>query len=138
MFCPWLCLKIIFYLYIAQDLFKIECFENSCNLKAFITFLIFKNWSIWSIYCVKRVRIRSYSGPHFSCIFPHSHWIERDTPYLPVFSPNAGKSGRNLDQNKITNFFFFASPSKSMIITIKTVYASVCKISKKSQSCMEL
>ena len=24
-------------------------------------------------------------------IFPHSHWIRRDTPYLSVSSPNAGK-----------------------------------------------
>ena len=24
-------------------------------------------------------------------IFPHSDWIRRDTPYLSVFSPNAGK-----------------------------------------------
>ena len=23
--------------------------------------------------------------------FPHSYWIWRDTPYLSVFSPNAGK-----------------------------------------------
>ena len=30
---------------------------------------------------VKRVRIRSYSGPHFSRIFPYSDWIRRDTPY---------------------------------------------------------
>ena len=28
--------------------------------------------------CVKSVRIRSYSGPYFSCIFPHSEWIRRD------------------------------------------------------------
>ena len=27
-------------------------------------------------------------------IFPHSDWIWRDTEYLSVFSPNAGKSGR--------------------------------------------
>ena len=27
------------------------------------------------------------------CIFPHSDWIRRDTPYLSVFSPNAGKCG---------------------------------------------
>ena len=33
-------------------------------------------------YGVKRVRIRSYSGPHFSRIFPHSDWIRRDTPYF--------------------------------------------------------
>ena len=26
-------------------------------------------------------------------IFPHSDWIWRDTPYLSVFSPNAGKYG---------------------------------------------
>ena len=26
-------------------------------------------------------------------IFPHSGWIQRDTPYLSVFSPNAGKCG---------------------------------------------
>ena len=26
-------------------------------------------------------------------IFPHSDWIRRDTEYLSVFSPNAGKYG---------------------------------------------
>ena len=26
-------------------------------------------------------------------IFPYSGWIQRDTPYLSVFSPNAGKCG---------------------------------------------
>ena len=40
------------------------------------------------IHYVKRVRIRSYSGPHFSRIFLHSDWIRRDTS---VFSPDAGK-----------------------------------------------
>ena len=30
---------------------------------------------------VKRVLIRSYSGPHFSRIFLHSNWIRRDTVY---------------------------------------------------------
>ena len=29
--------------------------------------------------CVKCVRIRKFSGPHFSRIFPHSNWIRRDT-----------------------------------------------------------
>ena len=42
------------------------------------------------IHCVKSVRIRSCSSPHFSRIFPHSDWIRRDT-YLSVFSPNVGK-----------------------------------------------
>ena len=27
------------------------------------------------------------------CIFPHSDWIQRDTTYFSVFSPNAGKYG---------------------------------------------
>ena len=27
------------------------------------------------------------------CIFPHSDWIRRDTPYLSVFCPNTGKYG---------------------------------------------
>ena len=35
-------------------------------------------------HCVKRIQIRS---------FPHSHWIRRDTPYLSVLTPNAGKNG---------------------------------------------
>ena len=62
-------------------------------------------WQEWSrlkkgqYHCVKSVRIRSYSGPHFSCIFPHSDWIWRDTECLSVFSPNAGKCGKNADQN---------------------------------------
>ena len=50
------------------------------------------------MHCVKRVRIRSYSGPHLSRISPHSDWIRRDTEYLSVFSPNAGKCGKNADQ----------------------------------------
>ena len=35
----------------------------------------------------KRVRIRSF----FGLCLPHSDWIRRDTEYLYVFSPNAGK-----------------------------------------------
>ena len=42
-------------------------------------------------HCVKSVRIRSYSGPHFSRIFSHSDWIRRDTEHLSVFRPQAGK-----------------------------------------------
>ena len=48
---------------------------------------------------VKSVRIGSYSGPHFSHIFPHSDWIRRDTQYLSVFRPNAEKCEKNADQN---------------------------------------
>ena len=71
-----------------------------------IPYLMFIKWkiiwetiSIFAYHCVKRVRIRSYSGPHFSRNFPHSDWIRRDTEYLSVFSPNAGNCEKNADQN---------------------------------------
>ena len=48
-------------------------------------------------HCIKSVRIRSYSGPHFSHIFPHSDQIRRD--HLSVFSPNAEKCEKNADEN---------------------------------------
>ena len=57
------------------------------------------NAPAFSIHYAKSVRIRSYSGPHFSRIFPHLDWIWRDTEYLPVFGPNAEKCGKNADQN---------------------------------------
>ena len=31
------------------------------------------------MHCIKSVHIRSYSGPHFSRIFPHLDWTRRDT-----------------------------------------------------------
>ena len=50
---------------------------------------------------VKSVRIRSYSGPHLSRIFLHF------TPYLSLFSTNAGKCGKNADQNNSEYELFF-------------------------------
>ena len=50
--------------------------------------------SMTNCICVKSVCIRSYSGQHFSRIFTYSNWIQRDTPYLSVFSANSGKSGQ--------------------------------------------
>ena len=35
----------------------------------------------------------SVFGDFLVGIFPHLDWIRRDTPYLSVFSPNAGKYG---------------------------------------------
>ena len=40
-------------------------------------------------HCVKSVRIRSF----LVRTFPHLDWITKDTRYLSVFSPNAGKHG---------------------------------------------
>ena len=61
---------------------------------------------LWNIFCTlvrphfaKSIRIRSYSGPNFFRIFPRSDWIRRDTPYLSVISSDAGKYGKNANQN---------------------------------------
>ena len=48
--------------------------------------------------CGKSVRIWSYFGPHFPCIFPHSDWMRRDMEGLSVFILNDGKCGKNADQ----------------------------------------
>ena len=71
-----------------------------------------------SIHCVKSVRIWSYSGPHFSSIFPHSNWIRRDTDYLFVFSPNAGKCGKNANQNNSEYGFFLRRDSLRLVFLI--------------------
>ena len=60
---------------------------------------------------VKRVRIRSYSGPYLAQIFLHSDCIRRDTE-KHVFSPNAGKSGKNADQNNSEYGLFLHSERK--------------------------
>ena len=62
-------------------------------------------------HCVKSVRIRSYSGLHFPRIFPHLDWTWRDTPYLSVFSPNAGKCRKNAGQNNSEYWYFLRSES---------------------------
>ena len=49
-----------------------------------------KGKDVSKFYCVKRVRIRSFSGPYFPAFGLNK---ERYTPYLSVFSPNAGKYG---------------------------------------------
>ena len=80
-----------------------EIHQNKSSLCVFIvTFDLIHPIDLLSsgnFHCVRSVRIRSYSGPHFSRIFPHLDWIRRDTRYLCVFSSNAGKCGRNADQN---------------------------------------
>ena len=47
------------------------------------------------LHCVKM----SVFGVILVCIFPHSDWTRRDTPYLCVFSPNAGKYGPEFSPN---------------------------------------
>ena len=63
----------------------------------------------------------------FSRISPHSDWIRRDTPqrysvrrgtpYLSVFSPNAGKCEKNMDQNNSECGHFLRSVCSPDILT---------------------
>ena len=89
----------------ALSLFSIEAFNHS------------KPTTQSRLRCVKRVRIRSYSGPHFTRIFSHLDWIRRDTPYLSVFSPNPGKWGKNEDQNNSEYGHFLRSVPLSLTPT---------------------
>ena len=57
---------------------------------------------------VKSVRTQSYSGSHFSRIFPHSDWIR-------VVSPNAAKSGKYADQNNSEHGHFLRCEYKLQI-----------------------
>ena len=79
-----------------------------------------------SIHCAKSVRIWSYSGLHFSSIFPHSDWIRRDTDYLFVFSPIVGKCGKNADQNNSEYGFFLHRYS------LRLVFLNISQNSKES------
>ena len=84
------------------------CYSHSQNIWDWLYF----SWEIghyWkSLHCIKGVRIRSYSGPHFSHIFPHSDWIRGDVRYLSVFGPNAEKCGKSADQNNSESDTFYA------------------------------
>ena len=62
----------------------------------------YKNNDIYNIHCVKSVCIRSYSGPHFPRIFPHSELIRRDSPYSVRMRENAGKVRTRITPNMDT------------------------------------
>ena len=53
-------------------------------------------------HCVKSVRIRSYSGPYLPA-------FALNTPYLSVFSPNAGKKRIRITPNTDTFHAVIAS-----------------------------
>ena len=70
------------------------------------------------IHCVKRVRIRTYSGPHlpaFSRIRTEYGDIQSECRYLSVFSPNAGKCRKNADQNNSEYGHFLRSDTEWII-----------------------
>ena len=70
----------------------------------------------WPWHCVKSVRIRSFSGPHFARIFQRLDWIRRDNPCLSVFSPNARKCGKNGGQNNSEYGHFLHSLDKYLYL----------------------
>ena len=79
---------------------------------------------------IRRVlRIRSYSGPYFSHSFPHSDWIRRVTSYLSVFSPNAGKCGKNADQNNSEYGYFLRSDQFAAIFIVYIVCSEFQEVS---------
>ena len=88
-------------------------FKSNCFIICFKPFLFFWQlgkfisfqpyWlikgSIFGIDCVKNVLIRSYSGRHFSGIFPHLVWIRCISPYSVQMRENAGKMRTRITPN---------------------------------------
>ena len=72
--------------------------------------MVWKPWESHFCYCVKCVRIRSYFGPHFCCI-----WTE----YGKIRS-NAGKCGKNADQNNSEYGHFLRSVQIIQIYFLST------------------
>ena len=66
-------------------------------------------------HCVKGVRIRSYSGPHFSGIFPH---FPGEIRSISVFSPNAGKMQTIITPN--TDSFYVCSTFSFLLVALGT------------------
>ena len=67
----------------------------------------------YAMHCVKRVRIRNYSGPHF----PHSDWIRRDSVSLSI-QPKCGKMRTTITPNTDT---FYAVNVKLWIPGLSTL-----------------
>ena len=72
---------------------------------------------------LEKVRIRSYSGPHFLRIFGLN-------TYLSVFSPNAGKSGKNADQNNSECGLFLRSKYNQIVLNVSTSWGISTAIAK--------
>ena len=80
-------------------------------------------------HCVKRVRIRSYSGPHFSRIF------RIRTEYgLSVFSPNAEKCTKNAGQNNSEYGLFLCSGSILFFEVITSIFIFISTFNFASSS----
>ena len=51
-------------------------------------------------------------------VFPHFDWIQRDTPYLSVFTPNAGKHGSGHFSRSGDRMYLQVSPEDSSHIEL--------------------
>ena len=82
-------------------------------------------WIVYLYYkwhYVKTVRIRSYSGQHFSRIFPHSDWIRRGiSPCSVRMRENVGKMLTRITPN--TDSFYAVWPIKVTPFHSKTIYS---------------
>ena len=74
--------------------------KNKDDLAVIVTIISDHKWTLSSLViyhyvhgCYTLREKCSYSEFFLIRIFPHSDGIQRDTPYLSVFSPNLGKHG---------------------------------------------
>ena len=92
--------------------YNLFCWLQICFLK--INFVsdfnrfLHNAWWFMMLFLSLRKKTR-YSELFWSAFFPHLDWIRRDTPYLSVFSPNAGKCGKTVEQNNSEYGHFFRS-----------------------------
>ena len=70
--------SVIYIPYVSQVPYLLSHLTYSCSMcPTCLTCAISSSTSTWpcNIHCMKSVRILSYSGPHFSRIFPYSVWM---------------------------------------------------------------
>ena len=117
-------LKIRFWAHFCGIIFyKKNAFKNF-RRQIMFDFLTFAQ--CWILHCPKSVRIRSSSGLHFSCIFPHSDWIRlRISPYSVRMRENTGKMRTRITPN--TDSFY--SVLFSCIVQSLSRFKSFTKIS---------
>ena len=117
-------MKIRFWAHFCGIIFyKKNAFKNF-RRQIMFDFLTFAQ--CWILHCPKSVRIRSSSGLHFSCIFPHSDWIRlRISPYSVRMRENTGKMRTRITPN--TDSFY--SVLFSCIVQSLSRFKSFTKIS---------
>ena len=111
--------KLSAFLHKLNQIYK-KCKSLWCSLKTWSWYFVDlidmgKLHEIHNSHCVKIFRIRKLSVFLLVRILPHSDRIWRDTPYLSVLSPNAGKY--RLENSEYEHF----SHSEWFIIIIMTI-----------------